>query len=496
MNVLPTLDILSVVAFAAAVVIGLIPASNRGPVTSSTKGFMLAAAGLYVLVGILNALEHLGISTAFTPFEDFAELLFIPLLTYVGISMRSAQQLEEVRAAEQRAREGQDLVGSIVETTPTGILVIDGEARIVTANSLARKMLGLHRNNSNEDWVLPPSEVNADFVRRPFVRYFGLGQLVGGPSLQADQQLFFAPDGRTCVIEVSTSPLLDESGEPKGSVVALVDATQRVQTDHELTQYRKELEHMVSVRTAELMTVNDQLEIANRTKRDFLARMSHELRTPLNSIIGFTGLMLQGMTGPLNEEQTRQLEMVQHSGSQLLELVNDVLDIERIEAGGVKVTSELVDIALLAPSIVESMCPVAQQRHLTCVTDIEPDTPTVVTDSDKLGQIVRNLVSNAIKFTDPEGTITLKVGRHDDHVDIAVMDTGVGIAEDELGTIFETFRQIDSPDRTRPPGSGLGLAICRELCELLGATIGVVSVLGEGSTFTVHLPISRPECVS
>jgi signal transduction histidine kinase len=181
---------------------------------------------------------------------------------------------------------------------------------------------------------------------------------------------------------------------------------------------------------------------------------------------------------------------VKNSGNQLLTLVNDVLDIARIEAGGVRIASEEVDVTALLADTRDIMAPLALELGLSLgvVGDGEPI--TVMTDADKLKQIVRNLVSNAMKFTEAGGSVSLAATRTGDEVAISVRDTGIGIPGDQLGRIFDTFRQVDHPDRPRPPGAGLGLSICRELTQLLGGQIVVESEVGAGSTFTVTLPLT------
>lgn len=248
-------------------------------------------------------------------------------------------------------------------------------------------------------------------------------------------------------------------------------------------------------------------EAADRIKSAFLATMSHELRTPLNSIIGFTGIILQGMAGPLNAEQKKQLEMVRSSARHLLALVNDVLDISKIEAGQLEVAA----IAFLLPPAItkaaEVVRPQAQAKGLTLRVVIDPELTVAVGDERRFGQIVLNLLSNAVKFTE-QGGVELEAKRLPDWrpagastapaentqsaaVRLRVIDTGIGIKAEDVGTLFQPFRQLDSGLARRHEGTGLGLAICRRLAELLGGEIGVESSWGKGSTFTVTLPLRR-----
>lgn len=249
------------------------------------------------------------------------------------------------------------------------------------------------------------------------------------------------------------------------------------------------LERLVAERTVELEAAKTKAEESDHLKSAFLASMSHELRTPLNSIIGFTGILLQGMAGPLSDEQTKQLSMVKGSASHLLELINDILDISKIESGRIQVYDEAFKVDLLLVMAVSSLRPFAEKKGLRLRHNIETDLPKLNSDKRRLEQILINLINNAIKFTN-EGEINVNCYRKDDMLHIDVIDTGIGISEQDQVTIFETFRQIDTGlDRVKE-GSGLGLAISKKLVELLHGTISVQSEPGEGSTFTISLPMN------
>ena len=256
-----------------------------------------------------------------------------------------------------------------------------------------------------------------------------------------------------------------------------------------IQHHEKHLEDLVAERTVELEAAKTRAEESDHLKSAFLASMSHELRTPLNSIIGFTGILLQGMAGPLTEEQTKQLSMVKGSASHLLELINDVLDISKIESGRIQVYGEAFKVDLLLVMAVSSLRPFAEKKGLKLLHEIEPNLPTLNSDKRRLEQVILNLVNNAIKFTD-SGAVKVNCYRQDESMIIDVIDSGIGINENDLKTIFETFRQIDTGlDRVKE-GSGLGLAISKKLTELLGGTLTVKSEPAVGSTFTVTLPIN------
>lgn len=228
---------------------------------------------------------------------------------------------------------------------------------------------------------------------------------------------------------------------------------------------------------------------ADRLKSAFLASMSHELRTPLNSIIGFTGILLQGLVGPLNDEQRKQLGMVMNSARHLLALINDVLDISKIEAGGLELASEPFDVGQVIQRAVQTVTPIADKKGLQLVVEVSPDIGRIVGDQRRVEQILINLINNAIKFTD-EGQVRIRSEIVNHRLVTQVTDTGIGIRPEDVGKLFKPFRQIDTGVARRHEGTGLGLAICDRLVNMMGGKIWVESQWGQGSTFTFTLPVA------
>lgn len=262
----------------------------------------------------------------------------------------------------------------------------------------------------------------------------------------------------------------------------------------ELSSYRDHLEDLVHDRTFQLEEMNteltrerDRAEQADLLKSAFLATMSHELRTPLNSIIGFTGIILQKFAGPLNPEQEKQLTMVQQSARHLLALINDVLDISKIEAGELNIERKPVDIQTSIQSVLNIMKKTADDKGLELKSDIDPNTGMVNGDQRRIEQVLLNLLSNAIKFTE-KGSITVSSSNIQGMVRIAVRDTGIGIAKDKMDILFRPFHQIDTGTTRKYEGTGLGLSISKKLVEMHGGSISVTSEDGEGSEFVVLLP--------
>ena len=279
-------------------------------------------------------------------------------------------------------------------------------------------------------------------------------------------------------------------------------------TEADLIAHKDHLEELVEERTARLQEANESLsaqieknvrtlnelavakdraETADRLKSAFLATMSHELRTPLNSIIGFTGILLQGMVGPLNDEQRKQLGMVRGSSQHLLSLITDVLDISKIEAGQLRVLHEPFDFARTMEKTVESARPLAEKKGLRLTCILPPGIGGMTGDRRRVEQVLLNLISNAVKFTE-KGSINIACGLEEGGVTVKVTDTGIGIRPEDLGTIFKPFQQIDSGMTRKYEGTGLGLSISKRLVELMGGRIWVNSMPGSGSTFGFFLP--------
>jgi hypothetical protein len=257
---------------------------------------------------------------------------------------------------------------------------------------------------------------------------------------------------------------------------------------HDLQQINKEMEQRIIERTAQLSEAMEKAKAADRIKSAFLAAMSHELRTPLNSIIGFTGMVLQGLAGPINKEQEKQLGMVRGSARHLLDLINDVLDISKIEAGQLTLISENFDLRKSIEKAVQIVLPLADKKNLQIHANIGDDVSEMRGDQRRVEQILINLLNNAVKFTN-YGEINLHCYTDKDSITLSVVDTGIGIKPENLNIIFDAFRQVDSGITRVQEGTGLGLNITKKLVEMMGGSIHVASKLEEGSAFTITLPI-------
>jgi hypothetical protein len=299
---------------------------------------------------------------------------------------------------------------------------------------------------------------------------------------------FLTVTGEERWVAEQTRVLRDAAGKITEFRGFVVDITDRKTAELKLADHQQHLEELVIERTRELERLNRDLLRASQTKSRFLANMSHELRTPMNSIIGFSGILAQGLTGPLTDEQRLQINMINRSGRQLLELIDDILDLAKVEAGTIELHIEKFDPAELVSQVVDTVAPLAAHRNLSLEVCGDGYAGPLESDSGKVRQILLNLVGNAIKFTD-QGGVTVGVTADDEHVTFVVTDTGPGVPAEERARIFEAFAQLDSVESAKPSGTGLGLTISRQYADLLGGEVTLETEVGRGSTFTLTLPL-------
>jgi len=267
--------------------------------------------------------------------------------------------------------------------------------------------------------------------------------------------------------------------------------SERGQAEHALQEAKSELEHKVDERTRELRAAKEKAESSDRLKSEFLANMSHELRTPLNAIIGFTGTMLMRLPGPLTSDQDKQLRTIQNSARHLLSLINDLLDVAKIESGKIELKIEPTSCAAVLEEIATVLRPLAEKKSLQLRTWLPAADIVLATDRRALSQIVINLTNNAIKFTET-GQVVLGVGQRQNEaggriIEFIVSDTGCGIRPEDQAKLFQAFSQLDSSSTRRHEGTGLGLHLSQKLAALLGAKITFQSEYGKGSTFTLAI---------
>jgi PAS domain S-box-containing protein len=302
-----------------------------------------------------------------------------------------------------------------------------------------------------------------------------------GQTAHIEYQL--AIDDQHIWFEASISPMDSET-----TLWMARDITDRKQAEERLQRMNEELEQRVALRTEELASAMLKAQESDQIKSAFLATMSHELRTPLNSIIGFTGVLLQGLAGPLNDEQAKQLNMTRNSARHLLALINDILDISKIEAGQLEIVRRPFAMREAIESILRVVYPFLQKKNLQLTTSIMGNVGRINQDRRRVEQVLINLVNNAIKFTE-QGTVEIECKIKDRWLEISVRDSGIGIKPEDLQQLFKPFQQIDTGLARSHEGTGLGLAICKHLITAMGGEITVESQWGAGSTFKFILPV-------
>jgi len=306
--------------------------------------------------------------------------------------------------------------------------------------------------------------------------------------------------GEAMPVEAIAGKILSEHGELTAVVTILHDRREALEKAHlyeQLKQASDELERKVQAATADIAQQNEllrrqaiELEQASNLKTQFLANMSHEFRTPLNAMLGYTSMLLQGVAGSIEPPVRRQLARVESNGRHLLTIINEILDISRIEAGRMPLQISKFRIPELVAEVKSELEPIILRSKLTVTMQIERDLPLLSSDRQKVKQILLNLLSNALKFTH-HGVVTLSARRNAKERTILLSgtDTGIGIAQGDQDRVLVDFRQLDNSPTRAYGGAGLGLSICRRLAQMLDSRISLYSAVGKGSTFTLTLPI-------
>ena len=414
---------------------------------------------------------------------------------------RATAQIEEnyqrLRVLEASARAERDRLNLIIDSVADPIIVTDQFGATVMMNNPAEQLFT----------VLPDarhvSQRNAQANDAHFLSFISgllLGESGPGEMRRGEIELMNPNTGEPVPVEAIAGKVLTDSGELTAVVTILHDrreALERVHLYEQLKSASDELQARVQAATAELATQNEllrrqaiALEQASRLKSQFLANMSHEFRTPLNAILGYTHMLLQGVAGELLAPVKRQLQRIDSNGRHLLTIINEILDITRIEAGKMPIQISEFDLNELVPEVMIELDPMIVRSKITVTPRLFAELPLLNSDRQKVKQIVVNLLSNALKFTH-QGSIGIAVGfdAPSRTASIEVSDTGIGIAAEHHEKIFEDFRQVDDSPSRQYGGTGLGLAICRRLATALGGLIALHSTVGQGSTFTLTIPV-------
>ncbi len=411
-------------------------------------------------------------------------------------------QFKRLRQAEQKSRRERDRLNMVLENVGDPILVTDDQANIILMNREAERLFDVPPGTGLQSRRRQDVRAN-DTKFSSFISDLALSSDAGRT---AEFQLTEPDLGRTFPAEVVSGKVLNERSEMAAIISVVHDLTKVVENERlalELSKLNEHLEDRIRAATMELEERNRQLEWqsqelerAYRLKSQFLASMSHELRTPINALLGYTSLMRDHIYGDLSGRQEEALSRMYTASQHLLELVNDILDLAKIEAGKMPVHVEPVDVGDVIRELSQTIEPMVRRKSLEYRVALGEGMPVLETDRTKVKQIVLNLLSNAVKFTH-HGFISVRaeVAEEPEGVVLEVADSGIGIRENDISKIFEDFRQVDQSSTREYGGTGLGLSITKKLLHLLGGTIRVASAPGEGSTFTVCLPRRSQEIV-
>ncbi len=381
-------------------------------------------------------------------------------------------------------RESEEKYRTLVEHAKDGIVIIQDQRFVYVNPSLVAMS-----ERPREELIGTPFIQHVAEEEVPKLIHYYENRMNGRDAESMYETIFKTKSGQRIHAEVNAA-LIPYQGRP-ADLVIIRNINERKKAEEEIRKLNETLERRVIERTRELAAANERLVELDRLKSMFLASMSHELRTPLNSILGFTGLLLMRMSGTLNDEQVKQLTMVQTSATHLLELINDVLDISKIESGRVDLTIDSFPVAEVTDETLKALTPLAKAKGLDLAADV-PEDLILQSDRRRVKQVLVNLLGNAIKFSD-QGAIRVEVGTVEDELTVSVSDRGIGIRPEDMKKLFSAFGQVDMSSTKRYEGTGLGLYLSKRILALLRGTISVRSEYGQGSTFTFVLPMKWKE---
>jgi len=390
--------------------------------------------------------------------------------------------IEDITERKQ-AEEGLIRLSNAVKMSTDSIVIGDLEAKIIDVNEATLKMYG---TDNMRDLIGKNSfELIAPEDREKALE--GMREVLEKGYVKDREYHIITKDGSQILVEMNSSIMKDADGKPIGFVSVSRDITERKQAEAALRGMNARLR----AQQKELTEKSRELEVASQAKSEFLASMSHELRTPLNAVIGFSELMVDGIPGDINEEQRQCLSDILSSGQHLLDLINDVLDLSKVEARKIELKLENLNLADIINNVAQTVKPMLDDNRHKLRVNVEEGLPQVRADKSRLRQIFLNLLSNAVKFTPAGGELGIEAGRNSDWCQVSVIDNGTGIRQEDQERIFEAFTQVDTLPDGKKEGTGLGLTVTKQLVELGGGRIWVESEYGKGSKFAFTLPLAK-----
>ena len=432
-----------------------------------------------------------------TGYTRYAEL---PLQRHVSNSYEvdgnraiqcNIRDITERRLAENALRRSEQLLRKVLETLPVGVWIQDSDGRIVSCNPAGQliwggaRYVGMEQFGQYKGW-------RADTGKKIGAEEWAATRAIKKGETSLDEEIEIECfDGMHKIILNSAIPIRDDRQEIIGSIIVNQDISRQKHMELQLREYAENLEQKVRERTLELDNARRASDAANMAKSEFLANMSHELRTPLNSIIGFSEIMIDGLAGTVTDKQKEYLRDIWESGKHLLRLINDVLDLSKIEAGRMELELGEFPLHKLIEESVVMFREKALRHRIALSTDVSVDIGMITADERKLKQVLFNLLGNAFKFTPDDGRVGVGALKKDGEVQITVWDTGIGIAEKDGKSLFQPFQQLDTKLTKKYEGTGLGLYLCKKIVELHGGRIWCESEVGRGTRFTFTIDERR-----
>jgi len=378
----------------------------------------------------------------------------------------AAQDMTLRKLAMEELRQKNEFVRATLESLPYPFYVIDASNYIVTLANSAALLYGL---NEGSTCYTPAHKCIKSCSRDEDICPLEEVKKTGKPAIV--EHIHYDKDGNPRNVEIHCYPVFDAEGK----------ITQAIEYSFDITERKK---------TEELKLENERLTLANKAKSEFLATMSHELRTPLNAILGFSELLKKKGVGEINAKQERYVDNVINSGKHLLNIISDILDLSKIEAGKLEMSIEKIPVNSIINESIDLLKTNAEKSKVIIKKEIDPELEFIEVDKNRFMQILFNLLSNAVKFSQNEGdVITIQAKKFGDTAQFSVSDTGIGIKKEDMVKLFNKFQQLEPGGVRKYGGTGLGLAITKQLVELHGGKIWVESEFGKGSTFTFQLPL-------
>lgn len=410
------------------------------------------------------------------------------MLTNLTEQMKDPAELAQLQEAAAHAAAEASRYREVVEAAPDAIVKVDAKGRIVLLNRATESLFGYGR----EELIGQPVEILIPYASRaaheghrqaysknPVTRPMGHGM-----TLRARKK-----SGAEFTVEISLSPV--HAANEMRTLAVIRDVTERKHIEEQMRAMEHEFNRKLAAKNDELQVRNEEIERADRLKSEFLASMSHELRTPLHTVIGFSQLLAEEIQGPLNEKQRRFVDHIYRDSQHLLELINDILDLSKIESGKIELRREIFEAATEVQSVGDSISQGAASKSIQLEVQIE-NNPVLNADKVRFREILFNLLSNALKFTPAGGQILVDTAPAEPgFCCFRVQDTGIGIPDGHKEAVFDKFYQVGSTTKGVREGTGLGLSITRHLVELHGGRIWVRSEPGKGSCFSFTIPLSE-----